>query len=108
MTKKITMNWKIKLLNKLATFTGKYYSLDRHFNRRKATAKIRFTKKDKYGGSIIISCGGMNYYFEGTPEIKKYKGGTGLNVVQKTLKYGGWEMDMTHKDNKLPFINNQK
>lgn len=99
------LGFKTRLLHKLAFLTGKYFSLDKCFRKRRAVARIRFTKTDKLGGSIVLSVGGMNYYFEGTPEIRKYKGSTGGDVFEKTLKYGGWELDMTHEDNKIPILN---
>mgnify|MGYP001571626824 CR=1 FL=1 len=91
-------NW---IKTKLAILFGQHFSLDKKFRKDKATASICFVGEDKIGGSIRIEMGGMIYFFEGTPEIERYKNFVGKDVVKKTLKYGGWEMDMRHPNNKL-------
>lgn len=100
MKKELVKDW---INTKLAIIYGRRFSLDRKFRNKKAVAKIHFVKDrdEKYGGSITIIMDGMIYYFEGIPQIKQYKNRTGKNVVQKTLKYGGWEMNMIDKANKL-------
>lgn len=86
-------------LIKLALFFGEYISL--HKKLKGAEASIHFCEDDKLGGSIVIRQGGMLYYFEGQPKIEEYPDAEGKNTVKKTLKYGGWEMDMMHPDNKF-------
>ena len=84
---------------KLAIFYGNHISLDKKL--KGSEASICFVGDNKLGGSITVRQGGMIYYFEGKPEIEEYPNAEKENVVRKTLKYGGWEMDMMHPDNKL-------
>jgi len=92
-------NW---IIYKFAVFFGKYISLDRIFRKNKAIATIHFIEgQDPTGGSIKIKVGGMIYYFEGLPEFEKYQNATGENITKKILKYGGWEMDLMHPNNKF-------
>jgi hypothetical protein len=85
----------------LALIYGSRFSLDNKFKTKKAKAEIVFLEGEEYGGSIKIKIDGMIYYFEGMPEIERYKNFEGKQVVKKNLKYGGWEMDMMHKSNKI-------
>ena len=90
-------NW---LQTKLAIIYGQYFSLDKEFRKSNAVAVICFVEEN-LGGSIKIEMNGMVYFFEGTPKIEEYKNAEGKNVVRKELKYGGWEMNMMHENNKL-------
>lgn len=84
---------------RLAIFYGNYISLDKKL--KGSTATICFVGDNKLGGSITLRVGGMIYYFEGKPEIEEYLNAEEKKVIRKTLKYGGWEMDMMHPDNNL-------
>ncbi len=97
------------LLLKLAVLYGKRFSLNRYLEKYNAVAIIHFIEgEDKERGSIRVQAGGITYFFEGKPKIEKYKNREGKNVIKKTLKYGGWEVDMKHPDNKIPFLNNKQ
>ena len=87
------------IINKLAVFYGQNLSLDKKL--KGSEASICFVGDNKLGGSITVRLGGMIYYFEGTPKIEEYDNVSKEKVVKKTLKYGGWEMDMMHPDNKF-------
>jgi hypothetical protein len=92
-------NW---IQTKLAILYGQFFSLDKKFRKNGAVAVIHFLEgDDKTQGSIKIEMNGMTYFFEGTPKIEEYKNVEGKNVMRKELKYGGWEMDMQHPNNKL-------
>ena len=92
-------NIKQWIATKLAILYGNRFSLNKKLEN--AEAQIHFIGEEKLGGSIRIIKDGMVYFFEGTPKIEKYKNLEGKNVIKKTLKYGGWEMDMMHKANKI-------
>ncbi len=94
----IIKNW---LHYKLAMLIGEHFSLNRKFRKNKAIALIHFIGDDNFGGSIKICCGGIEYFFEGKPEIEKYKNAGGEIVVKKKLKYGGWGIDLTAEENKI-------
>jgi len=91
-------NW---LIFRLSVLWGKYFSLDKIFRRQNAVAKICFVGGEKLGGSIKLIIGGTTYFFEGSPEIEEYKNYANNPVVSKTLKYGGWEMDLKHFEHKI-------
>jgi hypothetical protein len=90
---------------KLAILYGQSFSLNKKFRKGGAVAVIHFVEGgDNTGGSIKIEMNGITYFFEGTPKIEEYKNAEGKNVIRKELKYGGWEMDMEHPNNKLPLF----
>ena len=92
-------NW---IQTNLALLYGKYFSLDRIFCKKKAVAVIYFIEgQTKKEGSIRIEANGITYFFEGKPIIEEYKNAEGKNVMKKSLKYGGWEVDMRHSANKI-------
>jgi len=97
MTKRI----KNKLQSWLAIFIGQNLSLHRKFTKENATATIHFFSDDKLGGSIKLDIGGIVYYFEGNPKLEEYKNLSGETVIQKTLDYGGWEMNLKDRRNRV-------
>lgn len=85
----------------LAMLMGNWFSLDRKFKRGRATASISFVKDERLGGSIKLHFNGVEYFFEGKPEIEKYKNAYGKNVTRKKIKYGGWGIDLTAEENNI-------
>lgn len=91
-------NW---LQSKIAFLYGKYFSLDRKFRKQKAAATITFGDDDKLGGSIRVTLGGIDYYFEGRAEIETFTNNLGQERTRKRLKYGGWGISLAAPENKL-------